>query len=1047
MSKRLRLESKSKPVNYIGQTRSKGLRKTVTGGGVRAKFLQARSQGWSWSWRMILPDGGDRIEARLTHVLGDFVLEAVSLADSGAVKLLTDPVTGRSVYQVRAVEEYSQHSRQTTVGTLPSQSTFNCLPSVNYCQCGFFQENGKFHLFLTEISLPANSHEDFWSPFIISTILPVEQLLFFGSKNLIRARRAAMRALFVAEKNDAAKSIAAILSRGASTRRDSRSKYNKIYQFTASILNESNCAIAMTSVAGHLLQHRFPDAYKSWTETPMASLFSAPVIKGVISGMEPIRETLVEESRRSDVLVIWTDCDREGEGIGAEVASVCLSIKPNMPVYRARFSEITGAAIWRALNNLGRLDDRVVDAVECRQVTFFSYGALFSAIVGKGAKICRFLGIHHGSYSRMSELDLRIGAAFTRLQTLHLRYFLLCSVLIAFGIHYYETDAYLVMLTSPQSCNNFASIFREFKDIVSYGSCQFPTLGFVVERFKAIQEFVVESFWKLFVRHRRAGVDVVFEWDRVRLFDRDVVQILLDACEEKVHETRVISVKQKPKSKWRPTALDTIELEKLAVRKLHMSAKDAMAVAEKLYSRGFISYPRTETNKFPSNLDLSPLVEQQTANAEWGEFAQEVLDRGPNPRNGTKSDEAHPPIHPLKFASPNELVGYEWSVYELVVRHFLACLSIDARGQETKVQIEMGGENFTATGLVIEEFGYLKVYKYEKWGDKSLPQYRENELLHDCKVSMNEGHTQPPPLLSEADLIALMDKYGIGTDATHAEHIETIKQRRYAALNNEKRFVPGYLGLALVDGYDRMGYAMSKPHMRADLESQLKLICLGQRTKDEVLAEQISRYQRIFEQTEVKVTMLSNAFREYLNASQQQGARRGPQDPFPVVTGGSTDDDSGGPPPAPPPTRRRGQGTAANSNRGRGRAGNAASTRGRGRPRSHAPANEEPEEASTSVRDVELLNQLSIVNMSQPPRRAKANGNKGNAATTNGTSSGAKLCFCGEPAMRLQVKKECQHVMAVWIAERLRKVEKRIVASQTISLTIKQLSSYAYEFH
>lgn len=53
-----------------------------------------------------------------------------------------------------------------------------------------------------------------------------------------------------------------------------------------------------------------------------------------------------------------------------------------------------------------------------------------------------------------------------------------------------------------------------------------------------------------------------------------------------MHETRVISVKQKPKSKWRPTALDTIELEKLAVRKLHMSAKDAMAVAEKLYSRG-----------------------------------------------------------------------------------------------------------------------------------------------------------------------------------------------------------------------------------------------------------------------------------------------------------------------------------------------------------------------------------------------------------------------------------------------------------------------------
>uniref|UniRef100_A0A914ZNL1 DNA topoisomerase n=1 Tax=Parascaris univalens TaxID=6257 RepID=A0A914ZNL1_PARUN len=747
-----------------------------------------------------------------------------------------------------------------------------------------------------------------------------------------------MRALFVAEKNDAAKSIAAILSRGASARRDSRSKYNKIYQFSASLLNESNCAVAVTSVAGHLLQHRFPDAYKSWTETPMASLFNAPVVKGVIVGMEPIRETLIEETRISDVLVIWTDCDREGEGIGAEVASVCLSVKPNMPVYRARFSEITSSAIWHAVNNLDRLDRRVVDAVECR-----------------------------------SELDLRIGAAFTRLQTLHLR-------------------------------SNFASIFREFKDIVSYGSCQFPTLGFVVERYKAIEQFVVEQFWKLIVRERRAGIDVIFEWDRVRLFDRDVVQILLDDCEE-AREARVVSVKQRPKSKWRPTALDTVELEKLAVRKLHMSAKDAMAVAEKLYSRGFISYPRTETNKFPSNLDLNPLIEQQVANAEWGEFAQEVLNCGANPRNGTKSDEAHPPIHPLKFALPSELVGYEWSVYELVVRHFLACVSMDARGQETKVQIKMGDESFTATGLVVEELGYLRVYKYEKWGDKILPQYHEGEVLHNCAVTMSEGRTQPPPLLSEADLIALMDKYGIGTDATHAEHIETIKQRRYAALNREKRFVPGYLGLALVDGYDRMGYAMSKPHMRADLESQLKLICLGQRSKEEVLAEQVTRYRRIFEQTEMKVTMLSNAFREYLETCQQRGAQEGPPNPFAIATS-NTDGDHGGAPPQAP--RRRG-GAVSVGSRGattRKTRGGATSARGRGRSRDQATFSE-PEEATTSMRDVELLNQLSIINTGNASRRTKGNSNKGAATTANAaTSSGAKLCFCGESAMRLQVKKE-----------------------------------------
>lgn len=64
-----------------------------------------------------------------------------------------------------------------------------------------------------------------------------------------------------------------------------------------------------------------------------------------------------------------------------------------------------------------------------------------------------------------------------------------------------------------------------------------------------------------------------------------------------------------------------------------------------------------------------------------------VVTHGPNPRNGSKTDEAHPPIHPLKFAGPNELVGLEWLLYEFVVRHFLACVSSDAKGQETKVLV------------------------------------------------------------------------------------------------------------------------------------------------------------------------------------------------------------------------------------------------------------------------------------------------------------------------------------------------------------------------
>ncbi|RCN48206.1 DNA topoisomerase [Ancylostoma caninum] len=616
------------------------------------------------------------------------------------------------------------------------------------------------------------------------------------------------------------------------------------------------------------MEHCFGSDMKNWQSVPVRTLFEAPIYQVVPEAMKNIAKTLVEESASCDVLVIWTDCDREGESIGAEIARVCKESNPRIDVFRAKFSEITPRAIEHAARHLTRLDQRIIDAVECR-----------------------------------SELDLRIGAAFTRLQTLHLQ-------------------------------QRFPHILNvNGKQVVSYGSCQFPTLGFVVERYKAIERFISETYWKLVVDHKRGDSKAEFVWDRVRLFDQDIVQILYDDCVE-ARSAKIETVSRRPKSKFRPQALDTVELEKLAVRKLKMSAKHAMDIAEKLYNKGYISYPRlvveytiilldysklsyfrTETNKFPPDINLQSLVSKLTSSAQWGDFANEILEHGPNPRNGTKSDEAHPPIHPLKHVADGSLQGDDWRVYELVVRHFLACLSWDAKGQETRVgvrprsfflsflcekprnclclfmfQMRIGGETFHATGLCIQDLGYLRVYPYDRWSDKTLPSYIEGEQLLDYQLRVADGQTQPPELLNEADLIALMDKYGIGTDATHAEHIEKIKTRQYVGVRDDGRFIPGYLGLALVDGYDAMGYAMSKPQLRANLELQLQAICAGERTKQEanfrqksvlcgidllelpflsftnmVLEEQLGKYRRIFLKTEEKVNLLSDALTRYLN--------------------------------------------------------------------------------------------------------------------------------------------------------------------------------------
>ncbi|KAF8356784.1 hypothetical protein PRIPAC_91779 [Pristionchus pacificus] len=611
------------------------------------------------------------------------------------------------------------------------------------------------------------------------------------------------RILYVAEKNDVAKGVANILSAGQMQRREGRSKFNKIYQLQGQFQGHP-ALISVTSVSGHLMSNDFGPDMKRWESNPIESCFDAPVFSTVPESMEPIARTLREESNKVDTLVIWTDCDREGENIGAEIVKVCKEGNRHIDVWRAKFSEVTSAAIHRALHNLGRLDQRIVDAVDCR-----------------------------------SELDLRIGAAFTRLQTLHLQ----------------------------RRSRLFAS---GDKQVVSYGSCQFPTLGFVVERYKEIESFIAEPFWKLIVEVTREGMKVDFAWDRVRMFDHEMVDVLYDECRDE-GVAIIEEVTKKPKSKWRPAALDTVELEKLGVRKLRMSAKEVMTIAEKLYSNGWISYPRTETNKFPADFGLNALVALHNGDQQWGTFATEIGQRGANPRNGNKSDEAHPPIHPLKHATQANLQPQEWKVYELVARHFLACCSWDAKGQETKVTMRIGEEKFVATGLQIEDRGYMEVYPYDKWSDKQLPRFNQGEELADFVLRIADGETSPPSLLNEADLIALMDKHGIGTDATHAEHIEKIKERKYVGVQPDGRFLPGFLGLALVDAYDEMGYAMSKPQLRSDLERQLEAICRGMRSKQDVLTEQLSKYRAIFVQSESNQHLLSAYLNRYMDANALAG--------------------------------------------------------------------------------------------------------------------------------------------------------------------------------
>lgn len=192
-----------------------------------------------------------------------------------------------------------------------------------------------------------------------------------------------------------------------------------------------------------------------------------------------------------------------------------------------------------------------------------------------------------------------------------------------------------------------------------------------------------------------------------------------------------------------------------------------------------------------------------------------------------------------------------------------------------------GPEQFNASGLTVRERNFLDVYPYMKWtSTQDLPHFEVGETFEPTKADLTEGTTSPPGYLTEPDLISLMDANGIGTDATMAEHIQTIQTRKYAtrrtrgravrrndqdeeadeegdapadapvergggrgrgtgrgrggrggdqpndrnggATTGVQEFIPTTLGVALVKGYENMGLetSLSKPFLRKEVSGQ-----------------------------------------------------------------------------------------------------------------------------------------------------------------------------------------------------------------------------------
>lgn len=377
------------------------------------------------------------------------------------------------------------------------------------------------------------------------------------------------------------------------------------------------------------------------------------------------------------------------------------------------------------------------------------------------------------------------------------------------------------------------------KGVLSIGPCQTPTCGFVYDRERMIRDFKSKDFWKIEAIFSTHDSDFKGQHRGGNIAEQEKA----DAIFAKIKDCKVATIAKKSvkeASTPPPYPLNTTEFLKRASKLLGLSPEKSLEIAEQLYLSGFISYPRTETNKYADDFEFKPILVSFTKGG-YAEYALTILSGDIVSKNGKKDGHDHPPIHPIKYASKADIektinLSDSWKIYDFIGRHFLANLMPPALFEKTRLEVTVEDEIFDSMGSVQKDAGWLEVYPFEKKNDKLLPFVDEGQDLAVKKLTNTKSKTSPPKKLTEAELLTLMDKYGIGTKATAPSHIATNKKRGYFETKGKSVSILE-TGFTLMDALNNSVPILVKPEIRARIEALIQEVEDGKKEFEASLVE------------------------------------------------------------------------------------------------------------------------------------------------------------------------------------------------------------------
>ena len=384
-----------------------------------------------------------------------------------------------------------------------------------------------------------------------------------------------------------------------------------------------------------------------------------------------------------------------------------------------------------------------------------------------------------------------------------------------------------------------------FEELLSVGRVQTPTLALVVEREKAIRNFVKAPFWRLVADFATANNEhFEAEYSGGRFDDQNKAQQMLAQCGS--NNGVVKSVETKRRTQVAPLLYNATQLQIAANKRFGWTADGTAKVMQSLYEKKLMTYPRTSSEHLTAAMmpeaaqTIGKLLQMPEYSGlaipknQWAKFTRRHFD---DSRVGS-----HPAIVPTVNV-PNDLNGLtadERALYDLLAKSLIRIIYPKAMLDDTTALIDVNSVEFKATGTVLVDPGWYAVDN-RKLQKQPLPALHEGDVLAGS-YSLKEGETEPPKRYTEADLLAAMElagqniedeeirtlmkmqKKGLGTDATRAPILKGLFDRGYLDRSG-KSIVPTEKGEFLIDTLPVED--IKSADLTGDWEMRLNNIALG----------------------------------------------------------------------------------------------------------------------------------------------------------------------------------------------------------------------------